>query len=47
MTRNNLTIRVLDSGSGIAEEDPNVVFEPFFTTKVTGWGSAWPNVKKI
>jgi PAS domain S-box-containing protein len=45
--REFLTIRVLDNGSGIAEEDPNIVFEPFFTTKVTGVGLGLANVKKI
>jgi signal transduction histidine kinase/PAS domain-containing protein len=40
-------VYVRDTGSGIKEEDPNVVFEPFFTTKITGIGLGLANVKKI
>jgi signal transduction histidine kinase len=40
-------IYVRDTGSGIKEEDPNIVFEPFFTTKITGIGLGLANVKKI
>lgn len=43
----NVTIRVKDSGTGIAEKDPNIVFEPFFTKKITGVGLGLANVKKI
>jgi len=42
-----VVLMVEDSGTGIDEEDPNVVFEPFFTTKVTGVGLGLANVKKI
>ncbi len=42
-----IIIKVRDTGSGIDEEDPNIVFEPFFTTKVTGVGLGLANVKKI
>ncbi len=31
-------IRVIDDGSGIAEEDRSKLFEPFYTTKTTGNG---------
>ncbi|HNX24195.1 MAG TPA: ATP-binding protein [Spirochaetota bacterium] len=42
-----VTIRIIDSGSGIKAEDPEIIFEPFFTTKVTGVGLGLANVKKI
>jgi len=43
----SVVIKVRDSGSGIDEEDPNIIFEPFFTKKVTGVGLGLANVKKI
>lgn len=42
-----VVILVKDTGTGIGEEDPDIVFEPFFTTKVTGIGLGLANVKKI
>ena len=42
-----ININISDTGSGIDEEDPNVVFEPFFSTKVTGVGLGLAIVKKI
>jgi two-component system C4-dicarboxylate transport sensor histidine kinase DctB len=33
-----VTIRILDSGSGLPEEVIKHLFEPFFTTKATGHG---------
>jgi signal transduction histidine kinase len=42
-----ININISDNGSGIDEEDPNVVFEPFYTTKVTGVGLGLAIVKKI
>lgn len=35
---NNAHIKVIDSGSGIAEQNRSKVMEPFFTTKITGTG---------
>ncbi|MBN1531412.1 MAG: GAF domain-containing protein [Spirochaetes bacterium] len=46
-TAENIVVRVMDSGSGIDQEDTSVVFEPFFTTKVTGVGLGLAIVKKI
>ncbi len=43
----NVLIRIIDSGTGIKTEDPDLIFEPFFTTKVTGVGLGLANVKKI
>jgi len=40
-------IRIIDSGTGIKAENPELIFEPFFTTKVTGVGLGLANVKKI
>ncbi len=42
-----VVIRIIDSGTGIKAEDPEIIFEPFFTTKVTGVGLGLANVKKI
>jgi signal transduction histidine kinase len=42
-----VAIRVQDTGTGIDQEDPDIVFEPFYTTKVTGVGLGLANVKKI
>ncbi len=42
-----IEIAISDTGSGIGEEDPNVVFEPFYSTKVTGVGLGLAIVKKI
>jgi len=42
-----VAIRVRDTGTGIDQEDPDIVFEPFYTTKVTGVGLGLANVKKI
>ena len=42
-----VVIRIIDSGTGIKAEDPELIFEPFFTTKVTGVGLGLANVKKI
>lgn len=42
-----VVIRIIDSGTGIKSEDPELIFEPFFTTKVTGVGLGLANVKKI
>ncbi len=43
----NVIIKVKDTGSGIDEEDPDIVFEPFFTKKISGVGLGLANVKKI
>ncbi|PIP38415.1 MAG: hypothetical protein COX19_12855 [Desulfobacterales bacterium CG23_combo_of_CG06-09_8_20_14_all_51_8] len=32
-------LKVMDNGSGIAEEDINCIFDPFFTTKLPGKGT--------
>ncbi len=42
-----IDITISDNGSGISDEDPNIVFEPFFSTKVTGVGLGLAIVKKI
>lgn len=42
-----VVIRIIDSGTGIKADDPELIFEPFFTTKVTGVGLGLANVKKI
>ncbi len=42
-----VVIRIIDSGTGIKSEDPELIFEPFFTTKITGVGLGLANVKKI
>jgi hypothetical protein len=42
-----IDIAIIDNGSGIDEEDPNIVFEPFYSTKVTGVGLGLAIVKKI
>ncbi|MFC1670964.1 ATP-binding protein [Spirochaetota bacterium] len=44
---NNVLITIMDSGSGIDVEDPDLIFEPFYTTKVTGVGLGLANVKRI
>jgi signal transduction histidine kinase len=43
----NIFVRFIDTGSGIAADNPDVIFEPFFTTKITGVGLGLANVKKI
>jgi len=45
--KESVLLVVKDTGSGIDEEDPNIIFEPFYTTKVTGVGLGLANVKKI
>lgn len=35
----NLTVRIIDNGPGIAEEICNRIFDPFFTTKPQGHGT--------
>jgi hypothetical protein len=42
-----ILIRIIDSGTGIKADDPELIFEPFFTTKITGVGLGLANVKKI
>lgn len=42
-----IEISISDNGTGISDEDPNIVFEPFFSTKVTGVGLGLAIVKKI
>jgi signal transduction histidine kinase len=42
-----VVIRIIDSGTGIKADDPELIFEPFFTTKITGVGLGLANVKKI
>ena len=42
-----IDVSINDNGSGIDEEDPNIVFEPFYSTKVTGVGLGLAIVKKI
>ena len=42
-----IEITISDNGTGISEDDPNVVFEPFYSTKVTGVGLGLAIVKKI
>jgi two-component system sensor histidine kinase HydH len=37
--RNEVSITVVDHGSGIAAEQVNTVFDPFFTTKKRGEGT--------
>jgi hypothetical protein len=44
---NDIIVKVMDTGTGISEDNPDIVFEPFFTTKVTGVGLGLANVKKI
>ncbi|MBP3191351.1 ATP-binding protein [Natronogracilivirga saccharolytica] len=36
---NHIEIRIRDNGTGIAEEEREVIFEPFYTTKETGRGT--------
>ncbi len=38
-TKKKVTIRVADTGSGIAKENMNKIFNPFFTTKEVGKGT--------
>lgn len=40
-------IEVSDTGTGIDEENINIIFEPFYTTKTTGVGLGLAIVKKI
>jgi len=40
-------IDVSDTGTGIDEENINIIFEPFYTTKTTGVGLGLAIVKKI
>ncbi|MCX8123429.1 MAG: ATP-binding protein [Spirochaetes bacterium] len=40
-------IEVSDTGTGINEENINIIFEPFYTTKTTGVGLGLAIVKKI
>jgi signal transduction histidine kinase len=42
-----INVVIADSGSGIDEEDPNIVFEPFYSKKITGVGLGLAIVKKI
>jgi PAS domain S-box-containing protein len=42
-----ILIRVLDTGSGISNENIEKVFDPFYTSKVTGVGLGLAVVKKI
>ncbi|MBT3316497.1 PAS domain-containing protein [bacterium] len=43
----NCIIEVIDSGTGIAEENIGDMFNPFHTTKATGSGLGLPLVKRI
>lgn len=43
----SILVRFIDTGSGIAADNPDVIFEPFFTTKITGVGLGLANVRKI
>jgi len=45
--RHWVTLQVIDSGPGIAEEDGENIFKPFFTKKKRGTGLGLPIVKKI
>jgi signal transduction histidine kinase len=45
--RHWVKLHVIDSGSGIAEEDGENIFKPFFTKKKRGTGLGLPIVKKI
>jgi signal transduction histidine kinase len=42
-----VTTYIVDSGTGIMEDDINVVFEPLFTTKQTGTGLGLVSCKNI
>ena len=37
--KNNVIIKVTDTGCGIPEENIDKIFDPFFTTKATGKGT--------
>jgi signal transduction histidine kinase len=45
--QNNVIIKVIDNGKGIANEHKNHIFEPKFTTKSSGMGLGLPMVKNI
>ena len=45
--RNRLIVRVMDTGTGVREEDKIHLFEPFFTTKGAGTGLGLSICKKI
>ena len=46
LDESGLTIRVIDDGEGIQEEDLVNIFTPFFTTKDTGTGIGLSYVKE-
>lgn len=46
-SRQALTIRVKDEGSGIPEKDLDSIYDPFFTTKETGTGLGLPVAYQI
>ncbi|HKP84092.1 MAG TPA: ATP-binding protein [Pyrinomonadaceae bacterium] len=46
-TDETLRIEIVDTGSGISEEEVKKIFEPFYTTKEQGLGLGMPYSKKI
>ena len=46
-TNETLRIEIVDTGSGISEEESKKIFEPFYTTKEQGLGLGMPYSKKI
>ncbi|HKP37198.1 MAG TPA: ATP-binding protein, partial [Pyrinomonadaceae bacterium] len=46
-TDETVRIEIVDTGSGIAEEEAKKIFEPFYTTKEQGLGLGMPYSKKI
>jgi two-component system sensor histidine kinase HydH len=47
LDEDKISIKVVDTGIGIAEEDLAQLFEPFFTKKTRGTGLGLANVKRI
>lgn len=46
-TDETVRIEIVDTGSGISEEESKKIFEPFYTTKEQGLGLGMPYSKKI
>ncbi len=45
--KNTLTLKIMDSGKGIQEENIETIFDPFFTTKTKGSGLGLALVKRF